>query len=457
MLLYNTLTRQKEEFKPINPPHVGLYTCGPTVYNYPHIGNYRAYLFGDILKRHLKYSGYDVKHVMNLTDVDDKTIRDSQKAGKSLKEFTEFYSGEFMKDLDLLNIERADVLPKATDYIPEMIKIIETLLENGVAYKGEDGSVYFNIKKFKDYGHLAHLKLDSLQEGASGRIIKDEYEKENAQDFALWKAYDESDGDVFWDPSTWLGAGTLIGKGRPGWHIECSAMSMKNLGETFDIHTGGVDLVFPHHENEIAQSEACTGKHFVNYWTHNEWLMVDGKKMAKSAGNFYTLRDIEAKGISPLAMRYLSLQTHYRKPLNFTWESMGAAQSGLNNLSEQFLELGENVGEINLTYKEQFMDAMNNDLEAPKALALVWDLLKDLNISKEDKKATILDFDRVLGLGLDKLKPLEITDEVKKLADERIEARKNKDFKKSDELRDEIKKLGFELKDTPDGYKISKI
>lgn len=456
--LYNTLIRAKEEFKPLKSPKVGLYTCGPTVYNYPHIGNYRAYIFGDILKRYLKYSGYEVKHVMNLTDVDDKTIRDSQAAGQNLKDFTEFYSAEFFKDLESLNIEPADVFPKATEHIQEMIVIIQKLLEKGIAYKGEDGSVYFDIKKFKDYGKLAHLKKQELKEGASGRVKKDEYEKENAQDFALWKAYDPSDKDVYWDPSTWLGAGTPIGKGRPGWHIECSAMSMKYLGESFDIHTGGIDLVFPHHENEIAQSEASTEHPFVKYWLHNEWLLVDGKKMSKSLKNFYTLRDIETKDFSPLAYKYLALQTHYRKPLNFTWESLQAAQNALEKMEEYYLGLmGISIGDLATSYEKRFKDALDDDLGTPEALGIVWELIKDPTVSDADKKATLLDFDRILGLGLDKLKPVQVPEDVQKLVLEREQARQNKDFKKSDDLRAQIASLGYTLKDTPLGPKISKI
>ena len=386
---------------------------------------------------------------MNVPDVDDKTIRDSQTSGKSLKDFTEFYSAEFFKDLASLNIAPADVYPKATEHIPEMIAIIEKLLEKNIAYRGEDGSVYFNIKKFADYGKLSHLKKDELKEGASGRVKKDEYEKENAQDFALWKAYDKEDGDVYWDAP--------FGRGRPGWHIECSAMSMKYLGESFDIHTGGVDLVFPHHENEIAQSEGATGHPFVKYWLHNEWLLVDGKKMAKSAGNFYTLRNIMEKGFSPVAYRYLTLQNHYRTPLNFTWTSLEAAKSALDRLANLVLDLGEKTGTVSEEYKNKFAEAMDNDLETPAGLALVWDLLKETSIKPEDKKATLLDFDKVLGLGLEKIKPVIIPAEVKELADEREAVRKSGDFKKSDELRDQIKKLGFEIKDTSSGSKLTKI
>src|SRR3989344_2682538 len=338
-----------------------------------------------------------------------------------------------------------------------MISIINNLLKKGIAYKGKDGSIYFNIRKFSDYGKLANLKKDHLKEGASGRVKKDEYEKENVQDFALWKAYDKEDGDVVWDPSALLGRPLDIARGRPGWHIECSAMSMKYLGESFDIHTGGADLIFPHHENEIAQSESSTGHLFVKYWLHNEWLLVDGKKMAKSAGNFYTLRNIIDKGFSPLDFRYLTLQNHYRTPLNFTWISLKAAQSALNRLENIFLELGDKTGEINKNYRRKFMEAMDNDLETPLGLALVWNLLKEESIKPEDKKATLLDFDKVLGLGLGEIKPVAIPVEVKKLINERESVRESGDFKKSDELRNQIKDLGFEIKDTSTGVKVSKL
>ena len=444
--LHNTLSRQNDEFKPLDPQKIGLYTCGPTVYNYPHIGNYRAYIFGDILKRYLTYKGFHVNHIMNLTDVDDKTIPDSQKENKSLKEFTEFYSEGFFEDLKKLNILPADVFPKATEHINEMVALIEKLLEKGIAYKSEDGSIYFNIKKFKDYGKLAHLEKQELKESASGRIIKDDYEKENAQDFALWKAYDKSDGEVFWE--------TSLGKGRPGWHIECSAMSMKYLGESFDIHTGGVDLVFPHHENEIAQSEAGTEKPFVKYGLHNEWLLVDGKKMSKSLGNFYTLRDLETKDFSPLSYRYFLLGSHYRTVANFSFTTLEAAQNALNHLYELFYDLGEVSGEIDKNYQNKFTELMDNDLDTPGALATVWELLKDPNIKPEVKKATVLDFDKVFGLGLGEIKFKPLPKEVTDLIEKREEARKKSDFKTSDKIRDEIKKLGFDLKDTKEGPKV---
>ena len=290
ILLFNTLTRRKEPFTPLEIGKVKMYTCGPTVYDYAHIGNFRAFLFEDLLKRWLLLQGFKVTHVMNLTDVDDKTIRGSQKQGLPLRQFTDFYIKAFFEDIKTLNILAADVYPRATDRIPEMVALIKTLMDKGYAYRGEDGSIYYCISKFPDYGKLSKLKTAELKAGA--RVSQDEYAKEEAQDFALWKAWTPEDGDVFWE--------TELGKGRPGWHIECSAMSMKYLGETFDIHCGGVDNIFPHHENEIAQSEAASGKKFVNYWLHNEHLQVEGKKMSKSLGNYYTLRDLLAKQCDPV-------------------------------------------------------------------------------------------------------------------------------------------------------------
>lgn len=447
--LYNTLSREKEEFSPIHKNEVRMYTCGPTVYDYPHIGNYRAYIFADILKRVLLYGGYKVKHIMNLTDVDDKTIRDSQKEGKTLKEFTEFYTKEFFKDIKLLNILEPNKFTKATDYINEMVTIIKKLLKKRIAYKSEDGSIYFDIKKFKNYGKLSGLVLSKQKENASGRIKSDEYEKENAQDFALWKAWDREDGNVFWE--------TELGKGRPGWHIECSAMSMKNLGKQIDIHTGGVDNIFPHHENEIAQSEGATGRQFVKYWMHNEWVLVDQKKMAKSFQNFYTLRDITDKGIDPIVYRFWLLMANYRTRVNFVWEALEGAEIALKRLYGLYLELGTEVGNVHQEYQHKFKEYIEDDLDTPRALSLLWDVMKDENMSPGDKKATVLDFDKVFGLGFENLKAEKIPEKIKKLAEEREQARNNKDFKKSDELRDKINSLGYEIKDTDQGPKISKI
>ena len=449
--LYNSLSRKQEAFEPKDKNNVSLYTCGPTVYNYPHIGNYRAYIFADILKRHLLYREYGVTHVMNITDVDDKTIRDSQAQNKSLKEFTEFYTAGFQADCDCLNIIRPDIQPKATDKesIDGMVRIIQMLLEKGFAYTAADGSVYFDIAKDKEYGKLSHLDMGSLKQNADERLKKDDYDKENAQDFALWKAWDENDGEVFWE--------TPIGKGRPGWHIECSAMSIDNLGENIDIHTGGVDLIFPHHENEIAQSECATGKPFVKYWMHNEHLLVDGAKMSKSLGNFYTLRDLIEKGISPLAFRYWLYTGHYRTKVNFTLEAVEGSATALSRLYEAYKNLGDEIGVVNEEYKTEFQQYMDDDLNTPQALALVWELLKNPTLSNADKKATLLDFDKVLGFGLDSLQEDIIPGEVQEIVIDREKARLSKDWSKSDELRDKIKALGYEVKDTDNGPRISKI
>lgn len=449
LVIFNTLSREKEEFVPINPNYVGLYTCGPTVYNYAHIGNWRAYVFADLLKRYLKYSGYSVKHIMNITDVEDKIIREVKAQNRSLKELTEFYTEEFFKGRDALNIQPADIYTRATDYINEMVSLIKKLEEKGFAYKTKDGSVYFNIHKDPDYGKLSHFKISDLKENAEGRLKKDEYEKENAQDFALWKAWDETDGDVFWE--------TDLGKGRPGWHIECSAMSMKNLGESFDIHTGGVDNIFPHHENEIAQSECATGKSFAKYFIHNEHLLVDGVKMAKSSGNFYTLEDLINKGIDPIAFRLWLYTSSYSTRTNFTMEAVNGSQIALSRLKEAFLALGSDIGTINTNYKTRFVEYLDNNLDSSKALALVWELSKDISLSNKDKKATILDFDKVLGFNLDKTKEEIIPKEIQELVDEREKARQEKDWVKSDELRTKINSLDYEIKDTESGSKISKI
>ncbi|MEK6808976.1 MAG: cysteine--tRNA ligase, partial [Nanoarchaeota archaeon] len=327
--LFNTRTRKIGVFKSIKDKEVNIYTCGPTVYDYAHIGNLRAYICADILKRYLKYKGYNVKHVMNITDVDDKTIKGSQQQGISLKKYTQNFSNMFFEDIKILNLDLPDIFPKATEHIPEMIMLIKKLLKKGFAYKGEDGSIYYDISKFKNYGKLAQLDMDGLKEGA--RIRHDEYSKDSPKDFCLWKACDKDDGDVFWK--------TELGKGRPGWHIECSAMNMKYLGEEFDIHTGGVDLIFPHHENEIAQSVGATGKEFVHYWFHNEHLLVNGKKMSKSLGNFYTLRDLLNKGYNPIGIRYLLLSTHYRQQLNFTEESLQGAENSVQRINDFILKL----------------------------------------------------------------------------------------------------------------------
>jgi len=448
--LYNSKTKDAEEFKPIEAGKVGMYTCGPTVYDYPHIGNARAYVFADLLKRGLLMNCLSVNHVMNITDVDDKTIRDSRVKDKSLKEFTEFYTAEFLKDLDSLNVIPANKFPKATEHIPEMISMIETLIDNDNAYKAEDGSTYFDISSFAKYGELSGVDLSGAQQ--TQRVASDEYEKDNAQDFALWKAYDSDDGDVSWD--------TTLGKGRPGWHIECSAMSRKYLGGHFDIHTGGIDLIFPHHENEIAQSVCCGGD-FVNYWMHNAHLMVDGKKMSKSLGNFYTLRDLQGKGFSPLAFRYFLLQAHYRTQTNFTLEALEASQNALRNLyhiarSLKAGFLGSMFSKINSDEMNKFISAVNDDLDSPKALATMWDMLKS-DLRPTDKLKTLLAMDNFLGLGIKEALEFKVPSEIQKLVNQRDQARKDKNYKESDRIRDEIKNKGYEVLDTKDGPVIEHI
>ncbi len=446
--LFNSLTKKEEIFKPIKQGHVGLYSCGPTVYNYPHIGNYRAFIFADILKRYFEYSGYDVMHIMNITDVDDKTIRDSNARGESLLDFTEHYTKEFNKELGKLNIKPVTKQPKATDHIKEMVAMTEELLRKDIAYKGDDGSIYFDIAEYKDYGKLSGLDLKAIQQHSQSRIKKDEYDKEHAEDFALWKAWDESDGDVYWD--------TPLGRGRPGWHIECSAMSTKYLGNHFDVHTGGVDLTFPHHENEIAQSECASGEHFVNYWLHNEHLLINGKKMSKSLKNDYRLSDLEERGFSGIDYRYWLLQANYRTIVNFTWEGLESAKSALKKLKVFVLSL-DHQGSIAHTYKKDFEEAMNDNLNTSEALGVLWKLVKDETVSNADKKATLLHFDEVFGLGMKHWKKDEIPAEIIKLVQDREHARKAKDWSAGDHARSVIQNLGYDIKDTPEGTEIFKL
>ncbi|MDO8623620.1 MAG: cysteine--tRNA ligase [archaeon] len=449
--LYNTLTRKKQIFKPIKDKEVRMYVCGPTIYDYIHIGNLRAYTFSDILRRTLEINEYKIKEVMNLTDVDDKTIRDSQKAKIKLKDFTKKYEIAFLEDLKSMNIEKPEVMPKATEHIKEMVAIVKKLLDKGIAYKTDDG-IYFSIKKFKNYGKLSGIKTKKLKVGASERVLKDEYDKENVNDFALWKFYDENDGDVFWD--------TEIGKGRPGWHIECSAMSMKYLGETFDIHTGGVDLIFPHHENEIAQSEAANGKKFVNFWLHNEWILVDGKKMSKSLGNFYKLSDVTEKDYSPRDLRYFFLSGHYRKPLNFTFTNLDNSKNTLLRLKEIISKIKNSEDKINKNNIEiaynQFVEIMNDDLNTPKALSYMWEILRDDKLNNSEKYELVLKFDKIFGLKLGEEDKIKIPEKVKELAEKREKARKEKNWKLADELREKIKAEGYSIADTEKGWEIKK-
>lgn len=442
MQIYNFLTRKLEEFKPIGKT-VGLYTCGPTVYDYVHIGNWRAFVFEDILKRVLTASGFKVKHVMNITDIDDKIIKRSKEQGIEFRELTARYEKAFFDDLEKLNILAADFYPKATEHIGPMTQIIGVLIDKGIAYKADDG-VYFSVEKFKDYGKLSGLLRKNLKKGA--RIDSDQYDKESWADFALWKF---AKGD---EPS-W---GTPFGRGRPGWHIECSAMSMKYLGVTIDIHTGGVDLLFPHHENEIAQSEAATGKKFVTFWMEGEHLLVDGEKMAKSLGNIYTLDDIVKKGLEPLALRYLFLTAHYRSKLNFTWKSLEAAQNALNNLREEVANWDEpRIGCAE--FEGFFKEAVNNDLDMPKALSVMWETVKS-DYPTSAKHQSILIMDRVLGLALGQIKKQKLPKGAKDLIDKREGLRKARKFKESDKLRSQLKKMGVGVEDTAEGprWKIRK-
>ena len=462
---YNTLTRKTEQFIPLKAGEVRMYTCGPTVYNYAHIGNLRAYTFEDLLRRYLKFRGFKVKQVMNITDVDDKIIKACRGNAVSLTDYTEKFTRAFFRDLELLNIEKAEVYPRATRHIPEMVELIQNLLAKGIAYRGEDGSIYYSIAKFPDYGKLSHLDLSGLKAGA--RVKQDEYGKESFSDFALWKAWDENDGQIFWE--------TPLGKGRPGWHIECSAMSMKYLGETFDIHTGGVDNIFPHHENEIAQSEAATGKPFVRYWLHCEHLLVDSRKMAKSLGNFYTLNDIIKKGFSPLSLRWFFISSHYRSKLNFTFSALETAERtvrGLYDFIQRLEELpeGEETPRVPSVLAESragFISMMDEDLNSSTAVAHIFRLVNQCNIwmkqgllSRQDAgkiKRFLFEIDRVLGLDLESAQnPPELTTQEKARLKEREIARKNRDFKKADLIRNEFLKKGYLLKDTPLGTRVKK-
>ncbi|MHC9540869.1 MAG: cysteine--tRNA ligase [Vulcanimicrobiota bacterium] len=459
--LYNTLSRTVQPFVPIEEGHARLYTCGPTVYDFAHIGNFKTYVVEDLLRRVLKFAGFRVTQVMNITDIDDKIIKAALNKGVSLQDFTAPFTDAFFQDIEKLNIEKAEFYPRATDHIPEMVTIIDDLVKKGVAYKGDDSCYYFSIGRFERYGALARINRDEMKTGV--RITMDEYEKETASDFALWKAWDEKDGVIYWD--------TLLGRGRPGWHIECSAMSMKYLGEELDIHMGGVDNIFPHHENEIAQSEAYTGKQFVRYWVHSEHLLVDGKKMSKKLGNFYTLRDIITKGYSPAAIRYLYISTHYRSKMNFTFEALKAADNtvqGVKDFLSRLLHLPEKssravpVEPLIEAARGGFCEKIADDLNTPQALASLFNLITQVNImisrdeitrsDGEKVRAFLFELDSMLGLKLsDTEGDNALSDEEQALLDERAKVRKEKNFKRSDEIRDLLKERGIEIKDTPTG------
>ena len=445
MKVYNSLSRRVEPLVPLADNTIRLYTCGPTVYNFAHIGNFRAYTFEDILRRVIQFNGMKIKQVMNLTDVDDKTIRGANAAGVPLTDYTKTYKDAFFADLKKLNVQPAEVYPAATDHIPEMI----ALVEKGVAYKSDDGSVYFAVTKFPGYGKLAHIDFDHQRTGA--RCAADEYDKENVGDFALWKAWEESDGPVGWD-SPW-------GRGRPGWHIECSAMSMKYLGETFDLHTGGIDNLFPHHENEIAQAEAATGKEFVKTWMHCAHLRVNGEKMSKSLGNFFTLRDLLEKGWSGREIRYVLINAHYRQGLNFAFSALEDARKSLERIDRcvETATEGE-VPEWAQKHLDDFAEAVNDDLNIPKAFAALFGLVRDTNAHGGGPVLSVFrSMDEVLGvIFFGKAEKAEVPAEIQALLDRRAEARKAKNWAESDRLRDEIAAAGWLVKDSREGQSVTR-
>ena len=459
---FNTYSRQLEEFHPRDAAgrKVGMYTCGPTVYSRAHIGNFRAYIFEDLLQRHLELRGYHVHRVMNITDVDDKTIRGARESGQPLREFTSTFKQAFFEDLAKVRIKPADQFPAATDqpYVDRMIAMIATLMERGLAYQAEDKSVYFRINKFPGYGKLAHFDLTQLQ--STGRVKNDEYDKEHVGDFALWKAWDEADGEVAWE-SPW-------GRGRPGWHIECSAMATALLGDQLDIHCGGVDNIFPHHEAEIAQTEGCTGKTFVRYWLHCAHLLVDGQKMSKSLGNFYTIEDVMARGYSGREIRYALLRVNYRMPLNFTWEGMEEARESLKRIDDWVQRLAKLTGaapESPATFSipEKFEEALDDDLNISAALGFLFESIRETNRSIDRGEippgsvnawlAWWQRIDQVLQLaGEESALPAEAA----QLAEARKRARLAKDWKKSDQLRDELNALGWDVRDGKDGQHVTR-
>jgi cysteinyl-tRNA synthetase len=463
---FNTYSREIEEFEPRDPAArpITIYTCGPTVYSRAHIGNFRAYVFEDLLQRHLELRGYKVHRVMNITDVDDKTIRGAREANVPLAKFTEQFKQAFFGDAKTLGIKRADEFPCATDqrYIDRMIGMISALISTGLAYQADDRSVYFRINKFPDYGRLAHFDLTQLQ--STGRVKHDEYDKEHVGDFALWKAWDEEDGDVKWD-SPW-------GAGRPGWHIECSAMATALLGDQIDIHCGGVDNIFPHHEAEIAQSEGVTAKKFVHYWLHCAHLLVDGQKMAKSLGNFYTVPDVLAKDYTGRELRYALMRVHYRVPLNFTWEGMNEARESLARIDEWLARLREMAGTpsrgrraaLRADPTTQFEDALDDDLNISAALGFLFESIRETNRAMDQSEmdahsaSAWLDWWKRINTVLD-LEPeadTRIPVEVAYLAQQRENARQEKNWKRSDELREQISAFGWEVRDAKDGPKLTR-
>ena len=458
---HNTLTGQLEEFRPMREGEARFYYCGPTVWDYGHIGNFRSAVAADILRRYLKFKGYKVTHVMNITDVEDRIIAKSQEAKLSIDDYTAKYIEALWEDADALGLERPDIVPRATRHIPEMVELIEKLLENEHAYKS-DGSIYYRISSFPEYGKLSKINFAGNIVGGSERINTDKYEKEDARDFALWKE-PASEAEPAWDAS--------IGRGRPGWHIECSAMSMKYLGATFDIHMGGVDLIFPHHENEIAQSEGATGQQFVRYWLHIEHLKVEGETMSKSKGNYYTFRDLAAKGYSPLGIRYFLLSVPYRKQLNFTFDALRGAEKTVESLRDFQARLreakpepgmNEDLHQATMRALTGFEAGMDDDLNTSVALAAVHNLTREVNTAlarrrmRADNQRELLDlirrFDSVLNIFGDDEREM-VDSEVQALIDERQEARRRREFARGDEIRDQLAERGIVLEDTKDGVR----
>jgi len=454
---YNTLTRQEEDFLPLRPGEVRLYTCGPTVYDYAHIGNFRTYLWEDLLRRHLEHRGFRVIQVMNLTDVDDKTIANAREAGLRLEEYTRRYIDAFFEDLDALGIERAEHYPRATAHIPEMVRLVLRLKEKGHLYESR-GSLYFKIETFPAYGRLAGV--DPATRAGHARIDADEYEKDDPRDFAVWKM--RKDDEPHWE--------TELGAGRPGWHLECSAMSMQYLGETFDIHTGGVDNIFPHHENEIAQSEAATGTTFVRYWMHAAHLIVDGEKMSKSRGNIHTVRDLRQRGFDSRALRYLLLSVHYRKPLNFTFEGLAQSQAALSRLDDLAFRLEREdrppgshpeLRAAAEAARAGMLETLDADLNTAGALGHLFDLVREAHSAldasragREDLKAireTLAVFEAIFGIRLGQQGMLEA--EIEALIKSRVEARASRDFAQADRIRDDLAQRGIVLEDTPQGVR----
>jgi len=460
--LFNTASGRKEIFRPFEGKLVRIYTCGPTVYNYAHIGNLSTYLSGDFLKRYLRWRGYQVRDVMNFTDVDDKTIRASREKKTPLSDYTAVFGQSVLDDLQTLNIIRPEIICPATQHIPDMVRLVQTLLDKGYAYRSADGSIYFQISKFKDYGKFANLSRRQMKTNASGRINSDEYTKKSVSDFVLWKAWTPDDGDVFWD--------SPLGRGRPGWHIECSAMSMKYLGPSFDIHTGAIDLIFPHHQNEIAQSEAATGQQFVKYWFHRGFLKINSEKMSKSLGNVYLLREILDHVSDPMAFRYLILTAHYRQPLNFTFEHLSAAASSLNRIRNFLTRLADcrskpesltAIKNLLKTSKKEVITALNDDLNAPQAIASLFGLINavnkliDQNQIGDKGRSLILgylhDIDQVWGFIFSSPPASTSSSEIDSLIQERQRLRAAKNWAAADAIKAKLISLGVTIHDESTG------